>query len=789
MTSPQTRTGRPSWALSAVLAAVIGPIALAGVAAGATNVATATPSTSCPCALLTTPVLERVNPVSTAALVSRSSHEETNASVKYGFTEDHGVLLRAAVTANAALQAVHRLWNPNGDFVWISDPKEVSAAVTKYNYTDQGVNFYASATPLPCTVPVTRYRKGNKHRLAVSAADRSALTRAGWASEGVRFHAAAPTAPVVTTAPTPSRAPTSAPTPPPPSTRPAETKFSIAVYPDTQMEVINPADTRYADRAKWLIANKANLNLKFMLSVGDNANWDTPAHEQYQVLSNGDKLLEDAGIPYSLQVGNHDTEATGGANSNGGSCRQEPANSGKCPNTHANQRDTHTINSYFDAARFGAVSGEFEANKIDNSYSTFAAAGSQWMVLDLELWPRTVAVDWAKMVVASHPNTNIIVATHSYLNSDCTIYGANGGYGDNSPQYLYDNLIKQYANIKMVFSGHVGNACQRTDVGVHGNTIHSFLNAFHSGTTNPIRLVTIDTAADSVSTRVYGPNGDVSYPQYNYASGSMGWVPAPKVTKVLTVVEENHSLAQMQAQMPYLYGQAKRYGYATAYTATRHPSLPNYLAIAGGSTFGVTDDNPPSSHPMNGASVFGAAIAAGRTAKSYQENATGHCQQTTAGRYTVKHNPWAYFVAERALCAAGDVPSGSYLSGALRDDIVNGRLPNVGEVTPNLDDDGHDGTLATADAWLSDWLKLIYASPDWQSGHLAVVITADEDDTTANNTVLTTVLDPSQNHHLVTTPLNHYSLTGLLNSVGHSRCLAAACTAPNMAQAFNLNIG
>ena len=34
MTSPQTRTGRPSWALSAVLAAVIGPIALAGVAAG-----------------------------------------------------------------------------------------------------------------------------------------------------------------------------------------------------------------------------------------------------------------------------------------------------------------------------------------------------------------------------------------------------------------------------------------------------------------------------------------------------------------------------------------------------------------------------------------------------------------------------------------------------------------------------------------------------------------------------------------------------------------------------------
>ena len=781
MTNTQTRSGRRSWAFSALLAAaVIGPIALAGVAAGATKALTAAPTPSDPCSSLTTPIFERVNPVSGAALVSRSASEETNASTKYGFTEDHGVLFRAAVSADPALQSVHRLWKANGDFVWISDPQEISVAVTRYGYIDQGVNFYAAAKPLPCTVPVTRYRKGNMHRLAVSIAEGSALTGAGWASEGVRFHTAAPTEPVVTTAPS---------TPTPPPAPPAETKFSIAVYPDTQVEVTNPSDTRYADRAKWLVANKAKLNLKFMLSVGDNANWDTPAHEQYQMLSSGDKLLENAGIPYSLQVGNHDTEATGGADSNGGSCRQEPANSGKCPNTHANQRNTTTINSYFNAARFGAVSGEFEAGKIDNSYSTFAAGGSQWMVLDLELWPRTVAVNWAKTVVASHPNTNVIVATHSYLNTDGSIYQSNGGYGDNSPQYLYDNLISQYANIKMVFSGHVGAATQRTDVGVHGNTIHSFLNAFHSGTTNPIRLVTIDTAADSVNTYVYGPNGNVTFPQYNYTSGSMRWIAAPKVTKVLTVVEENHSLAQMQAQMPYLFGQANRYGYATSYTATQHPSLPNYLAIAGGSTFGVNDNNPPASHPVNGPSVFGSAIAAGRTAKSYQEDATGNCQQTSAGRYAVKHNPWAYFSAERALCAAGDVPSGTYLSGALRNDIVNGRLPNVGEVTPNLDNDGHDGSLARADAWLSNWMKLIYASPDWQSGQLVVVITADEDDTTQNNTVLTTVLSASQNHRVVTSPLNHYSLSGLLSSFGHGRCLAAACTAPSMARAFNLNVG
>ena len=57
----------------------------------------------------------------------------------------------------------------------------------------------------------------------------------------------------------------------------------------------------------------------------------------------------------------------------------------------------------------------------------------------------------------------------------------------------------------------------------------------------------------------------------------------PPVTKLLVFVEENHSLDQMRAGMPYIAGLAEQYGHATDYRATRHPSLPNYLAIAGGS--------------------------------------------------------------------------------------------------------------------------------------------------------------------------------------------------------------
>lgn len=80
-----------------------------------------------------------------------------------------------------------------------------------------------------------------------------------------------------------------------------------------------------------------------------------------------------------------------------------------------------------------------------------------WLVLTLELWPRVEAVQWARGVVAAHPRHNVIINTHAYLTADGSI-AQNSDYGVSSPQYLYDNLVKVYPNIKMVFSGHVGQA-------------------------------------------------------------------------------------------------------------------------------------------------------------------------------------------------------------------------------------------------------------------------------------------------------------------------------------------
>jgi acid phosphatase len=293
------------------------------------------------------------------------------------------------------------------------------------------------------------------------------------------------------------------------------------------------------------------------------------------------------------------------------------------------------------------------------------------------------------------------------------------------------------------------------------------------------------SAGDSKPDQAATQSGPVS-PQT--PAGSPTTVVAP--TKVLTFVEENHSLAQMQAEMPYLNSLARQYAYANDYSAITHPSLPNYLAIAGGSTFGVDDDEDPSSNAAkvgDAASVFDQALANGGSAKTYAESMPNNCALTSADQYAVKHNPWAYFAAGRANCERFDVPSGTPASGALATDIAGGTLPNVGLVIPNMCNDAHNCPLTTADDWLRGWLPDILASPDFTSGRLVVVITADEDDRESGNKVLTVVLHAGiPGGRVVTANLTHYSLSRLYSQIGDMTPLGEAVASADMAGAFGL---
>jgi acid phosphatase len=261
-----------------------------------------------------------------------------------------------------------------------------------------------------------------------------------------------------------------------------------------------------------------------------------------------------------------------------------------------------------------------------------------------------------------------------------------------------------------------------------------------------------------------------------------------RVTKVLTIVEENHGQTSAMAGMPYLASLARDYGRTMAYRSLTHPSLPNYLAMAGGSTFGVHDDASPAQHHLAGPSVFDAALAAHRTAKTYAEGMSHGCQLAAAGRYGVKHNPWAYFsdAASRRSCLALDVPAGTVAAGALRTDVSRGALPTVGMLVPDICHDAHDCSLATADSWLRSWVRVLLAGPDYRAGRLAVVITFDEVEGSGTGSILTVVVAPGVRHRVVTGGLSHLSWARWMTDLVGARPLRQAAAAASLGRAFGL---
>lgn len=271
------------------------------------------------------------------------------------------------------------------------------------------------------------------------------------------------------------------------------------------------------------------------------------------------------------------------------------------------------------------------------------------------------------------------------------------------------------------------------------------------------------------------------------------------VTKVLTIVEENDSYTHMMTNMPYLDGLAAKYGYSNNYRALTHPSLPNYLGLAAGSTFGVTTDCSVSTCPQTGPTVFDQAIAAGKSAKVYAEDMTTNCltSGSGAGLYAARHTAWPYFTdaTSRSNCSRFQVPSGTYTSGNFKTDVGNGALPNVGWLIPNLCNDAHNHTattcnLASADVWLQNMLPVIMTGADYLSGHLAIVVIADENDGSTGNQVVDIVIHPDLNAKIATVALNHYSLTKFQEQVaGVTTYLNNAAGATDMGPAFGLTVG
>jgi hypothetical protein len=249
-------------------------------------------------------------------------------------------------------------------------------------------------------------------------------------------------------------------------------------------------------------------------------------------------------------------------------------------------------------------------------------------------------------------------------------------------------------------------------------------------------------------------------------------IPQVTTTKVVTIVLENHSDKAALEGMPYLKELAQTYGRTSEYKSLAHPSLPNYLAMAAGSTFGITDDLDPKEHALTGQTVFDSGDAA-----VYAEGMTVNCQEFNADRYVVRHNAWSYFAGGRASCLERDKPLASLDSAV---------LPTVSVIIPDLCNDAHDCGLDKADGFLQTWVPKLMASPDYVAGRLAVVVTFDEVEHDSEGNVLTTVVAPKLKGTVVDAPLSHLAWCRWMTDLEGAPALRDAARTTSLGVAFGL---
>lgn len=232
------------------------------------------------------------------------------------------------------------------------------------------------------------------------------------------------------------------------------------------------------------------------------------------------------------------------------------------------------------------------------------------------------------------------------------------------------------------------------------------------------------------------------------ASPSPSLTPSPTAaaTHVFVVVLENTSY-QLAMRQPYIASLAQQYAVATNYSSVANPSLPNYLAMTSGSTWGIRDDG---FHQLPAGGIGSELTSAGISWKAYMEGFTGDCFHSPYP-YALKHNPFAYY---GGACPANVAPMTDLAAD------LNGVTPQLSWITPGLCNDGHDCGIATADKWLSQTVPQITSSPAWQQDGV-LFITWDESSAGDSRVALLAIAPRFRGQ--ISVPLDHFSLLATIS--------------------------
>jgi phosphoesterase family protein/Big-like domain-containing protein len=191
----------------------------------------------------------------------------------------------------------------------------------------------------------------------------------------------------------------------------------------------------------------------------------------------------------------------------------------------------------------------------------------------------------------------------------------------------------------------------------------------------------------------------------------------PRSSHVWIITEENHSYESIvgNSHMPYYNQLIQKYGLATQFYANQHSSLPALMWFVAGAPVEPNNNTISCAHKND--NVVRELLKQGYTWKSYQENMpyAGYqgLKYGDSNAYYRRHNPLIDF---SDVCPDTDQDKYSVPYSQLAKDIENNQTPNYAYITPNGDEDAHDGSLDNADQWLQDHVPAILALPEFAPG-------------------------------------------------------------------------
>lgn len=192
----------------------------------------------------------------------------------------------------------------------------------------------------------------------------------------------------------------------------------------------------FRKQASWVVANAEGRKIGYSTNTGDvienwmNGNADPKrADKEFAAAKKIQQLLNDADIPNGVLPGNHD-------------------NHWGRENTRFNQYFGPEM--YEDKSWYGA-----EWKKGDNSahYDFVTEAGVEYLMLSLPYRPTNAQIDWAREVADSHPSHNVVLLTHSYLDTNKKIEDLDNRTTARG-HVLWRDLIAPSDNIFLVLGGH-----------------------------------------------------------------------------------------------------------------------------------------------------------------------------------------------------------------------------------------------------------------------------------------------------------------------------------------------